>query len=124
MRLNDFPVLRVGVGDDVLDEVISVLVAGDVNEGDARSVDAALADAVEVPTQELSSANFQTLFDNLGSKLVHTVLRRVADNVVDGTAAVCRSSVFAYMLDTPIAKLTMGNNINVCQDLFNARALR
>jgi hypothetical protein len=43
--------------------------------------------------------------------------------VVDGTASVSRSSVFADMLDAPIPELSVGDHINTGQDLVDARTL-
>jgi hypothetical protein len=43
--------------------------------------------------------------------------------VVNGPAAISRSTVLADVLNAPVAKLTMSNNINACQNLFDARAL-
>jgi hypothetical protein len=43
--------------------------------------------------------------------------------MIDGTAAVSRGTVFADMLDAPVAKLAVCHNVNVCKDFFNAWAL-
>lgn len=43
--------------------------------------------------------------------------------MLDGSALVSRKAVFADMLDTPIAELTMGNQVDAAQDLVDARAL-
>jgi hypothetical protein len=43
--------------------------------------------------------------------------------MVDGTAAILRSTMLADVLDAPVAKLAMGDNVNVGKDLLNAGAL-
>ena len=43
--------------------------------------------------------------------------------MVNGTAAIARSAVLADVLDAPIPKLTMGDNINVSKNLLDAWAL-
>lgn len=43
--------------------------------------------------------------------------------MVDGTAAVLRSAVLTDVLDAPVAKLAMGDNVNVGKDLLNAGTL-
>jgi len=123
MGSNDLAVLGSGVGQDVLDEVVAVLIAGNVDQRDPGTVHAALADAVQVAAEELGTTDFQALLDDFGSKLVHAVFGSIANDMVDSPAAIRRSTVFADMLDTPVAELTMGNNVDVCQNFFNARAL-
>jgi hypothetical protein len=43
--------------------------------------------------------------------------------MVNGTATVRRSTVLADVLDTPVAELTMCNDVDVLQNLFNASTL-
>jgi len=43
--------------------------------------------------------------------------------VVDSSTAVRRSAVLTDMLDAPVAKLTVSNDINACKNLLNARTL-
>ena len=83
-----------------------------VNQGDARTVRATLADPFQIALEEFGSTNFETFLDHLGRKLVHAILSRIAKDVVDRTAAVSRRAMFTNVLDTPIAKLSMGHNIN------------
>ena len=123
MGSHDLAVLRSGVGQDPLDEVVAVLVAGNVDERNTRAVVTTLADAVEVALEELRTTNLQTLLNDLRGKLVHAVLGRIADDMVDGTAAILRSTMLADVLDAPVAKLAMGDNVNVGKDLLNAGAL-
>lgn len=116
--------LGIRVGQDVLDQVVAVLVAGDVDQRDARTVRTAFADAVQVAREELRSSDLEALLNDLGRELIHAVLGRVADDVVDGTAAIGGSAMLADVLDAPVAELTMGDDVDVCQDLLNAGTLR
>lgn len=50
MGSNNVAVLRAGMSQDVLNQVVAVLVAGDVDEGNSRSVSTALADTIKVAT--------------------------------------------------------------------------
>ena len=120
---NDFAVLRVGVGEDILHEVIAILVAGYVDQGDPGSVDAALADAVEIPSKKLGTSNLETLLHNLGCKLIHAVLGSIADDVVNRATTIRRGSMFTDVLDAPVAKLAMSHDVDVREDLFDAGTL-
>jgi uncharacterized protein YunC (DUF1805 family) len=44
--------------------------------------------------------------------LIHAVFGAVTKNVVDGAAAISGSTVFADMLNAPVAELAVGNDIN------------
>jgi hypothetical protein len=120
---NNFPVLGVGVSENVLDEVVSVLVTRDVNQRNARAVETTLTDTVKIPTEEINASDLKTLLNDLGCKLIHAVLRSIADDVVNGPATISRSTMLADVLDTPVAELAMSNDINASQYLFNARTL-
>jgi hypothetical protein len=43
--------------------------------------------------------------------------------MVDSSAAISWGTVLADVLDAPVAKLAMSNDVDACQDLLNARAL-
>ena len=116
-------VLRVGMSQDVLDEIIAVLVAGDINQRNARAVDSTLAHTIEVSAEKLRATNLQTLLDNLGGKLVHAVFSRVPNHMVDGAAAVSRGAMLADVLDAPVSKLAMRNNVDVGQDFLDTGTL-
>lgn len=45
---HNLAVLRIGMREDVLDEIVAILVAGNVYEGDARTIHAALANSIQV----------------------------------------------------------------------------
>jgi len=121
---NNLTVLWVGVSENVLDEIIAVLVTGDIDQWDARTIETTLTDTVKVAAEEVNTTNLEALLNNLGSKLVHAVLRGVADDVVDGSAAISWGTMLADVLNTPITELAMSNDINACQDLLDARALK
>ena len=120
---NDFAVLRVGVGEDILHEVVAILIAGDIDQGDPGSVDAALADAVEIPSKKLGTSNLETLLHNLGCKLIHAVLGSIADDVVNRATTIRRGSMFTDVLDAPVAKLAMSDDVDVREDLLDAGTL-
>lgn len=123
MAGNNLPVLWVGVGQDVLDQVVTVLVAGNVDEGNAWTVWTAFADAVQVAAEKLHSTNLETLLNYLGSELVHTVLRGVSDDMIDGAAAVGWSTMLADVLNAPVSELTMGDNVDAAKDFLNTWTL-
>lgn len=124
MGCNDLAMLRGRMGQYVLDEVIAVLVAGDVDQGNSGAVNAAFTDAVQISAKEVGAANLQALLDNFGGELIHAVLRSIANDVVDRPAAVRWSTVLTDVLDTPISKLAMGDDVDIGQDLLNAGALQ
>ena len=115
--------LGVGMGQDVLDQVVAILVAGNVNEWDPGTVRTALAHTVKVSTKEFSTTNLETLLNNLRGELIHAILRRIADHMVNSTAAVGRSTMFTDVLNAPVAELTMGNYVDVGENLFDAGTL-
>lgn len=121
---DNLTVLGGGVSQDVLDEVVAVLVAGNVDQRDPRAVEAAFADAVQIASEEIGAANLETLFDNLGGELVHAVLGSITDDVINSPAAVRRSPVLADVLDAPVSKLSVGDQVDVDQHLLNARTLQ
>lgn len=120
---NHVSVLGIGVGQDVLDEIIAILVAGNVDQRNARAVEATLADSVEVTAKELGAPDLKAFLNDLGSELIHGVLRSVPDDMINGTAAVRRGTMFANMLDAPVSKLAVCHDVDVGKDFLNARAL-
>lgn len=115
--------LGIRVGQDVLDQVVAVLVARNINERNSRTVNAALTDSVEVAAQELGTADLETFLHNLRGKLIHAVLGSIANDVVNGPTTVSRCAVFADVLNAPVAKLAVSNDINVGQNFFDAGTL-
>jgi len=84
---------------------------------------ATLADTIEITTQKINSTYLKTLLDNLRGKLVHAVLGCITDDMVNGSTTISWSTVLANVLNAPIAKLAMGDNVNASKDLLNAGAL-
>lgn len=120
---NNLTMLGICIGEDVLDEVVAVLVAGNVNERNPGPIHASLADSIKIAPEELGATNLETLLDDLGSKLIHGVFGSVSNDMINGTAPVRRSSVLADVLDAPVAELAVGDDVNVGKDLLDAMAL-
>lgn len=120
---DNLTVLRVGMSEDVLNEVVAILITCNIDKGNTGSIHASLTDAIQVSAQEFGPANFQAFLNNLGSELIHRVLRGISNDMIDGTAPVSRSAVLTDVLDAPITELTMGHNVNVEQDLLDAGTL-
>lgn len=53
MCCNDFPVLWIGMGEDVLNQIISILVACNVDQWNPRTVKASFTDSIEITTEEI-----------------------------------------------------------------------
>ena len=121
---NNLTVLRVGVRENVLDEVVAVLITGDVDQWNARTIETTLTDTIEVASEEVNTTNLEALLDDLGSELIHAVLGSIANDMINGSATISGGTMLANVLNAPVAKLSMSNNVNALQDLFNARALR
>jgi len=73
--------------------------------------------------QELSASHLETLFDDLGSKLIGTVLNGEAENMLNSTTLVSRATVLADVLNAPVTKLTMRDNVDTGEDFIDARTL-
>jgi hypothetical protein len=118
-----FTMLRSGIVENPLHQVVAVLVASNVDQGNSSSVTPSFTDTVEIPSQEVAPAYLQALLHDLRGKLIGAVLGSVADDMVNSSATVRRSPVFTYVLDAPIAELAMCDNVNVRKNLFDARTL-
>ena len=55
--------------------------------------------------------------------MIRAIFRSETQDVFDGTTFVRRSAVLANVLDAPVAKLTMRDNVNACEDLIDAWTL-
>lgn len=117
-------VLGIGVGQDVLDEIVAILVAGNVDQRNAWTVETTLADSVKVAAKKLRASDLETLLNDFGSELIHGILCSVTNDMIDSTAAVGRGTVFADMLDAPVAKLAVRHDVDVGKDFFNAWTLQ
>lgn len=136
---NELAMVGGGIGQDILDEIIAKLVPSDcvtvsktfvddeitltVDKGHARTVRASFAHTLQVAIKEVPSPDLQALLNHFRGILIHAVLCGKANNVVDGAAAVSGSTVFADVLDAPVAELTVSNNINAGKDLIDAGTL-
>lgn len=116
-------VLGIRVGQDVLNEIIAILVAGNVNQWNTRTVKTALADPVKVAAKKLGASDLEAFLNNLGRELIHGILRSVPNDMINGTAAVRRGTMLANVLDAPVAKLTVRHDVDVGKDFLDARAL-
>lgn len=57
MGSNHFSMLRGGVVEDPLDQVVAILIASNIDQRNASTVSAAFADAVKVTAKKVSAAN-------------------------------------------------------------------
>ena len=121
---DNLPMLGVGVSKNVLNEIVAVLVAGNINEWNTWTVIAAFANTIKISAEKFHSANLEAFFDNFGGELVHAILRCIANDVVNSTAAVNRCSMLANVLDAPISKLAVSNNVDTSKNFFDAWALQ
>jgi hypothetical protein len=113
----------VGIHQDPLNQVVAVLIPGNVDEWDARTIWMRSGNDAEVTFKELHATDLEALFDNFGSELIDTVAVGIAKDMVNDSALVWRGAVLAEMLNTPISKLPVGDEINVVDDFFDGRAL-
>lgn len=124
MSSDHVSVLGIGVGQDVLNEIIAILVAGNVDQWNTRTVKTTLADSVKVAAEKLGASDLEAFLNDLGSELIHGVLRSVPNDMINRTAAVRRGTMFANVLDAPVAKLAVRHDVDVGKDFLNAWALQ
>lgn len=94
-----------------------------VNQWNPGTIRASFADTLQVTLKEFGTSNFEAFLDYLRSKLVHTILCSVAEDVIDCTDTVSWSSVLADMLNAPVAELTVGDDVDTGEDFVDAWAL-
>jgi len=123
VRGYDLPVLRVGVLKDVLNKVVTILITGNVDQWNAWTVKTTLANTIKVTTKKVNTTNFEAFLNDLGGKLIHAILGGISNDMINCTAAISRSAMLADMLNAPIAKLAMSNDINALEDFLNAWTL-
>lgn len=78
----------------------------------------------EVTIHEFNTADLEAFLHNFGSKLINAVIVGIVENVVDDTALVGWGTMLAQVLDTPIAELTMSDEVDVCDHFLDSRALQ
>ena len=120
---NLLTLVSVGIHQDPLNEVVAILVSSNVDEGNARTIRTSSGDDAQIAVEELVTTNLEAFLDNLGSKLVDAVVVGVGENVINDTTLVWRRTMLAEVLDAPVAELTVGDEIDVGDDLFNSRTL-
>jgi len=120
---DDLATLSISMAENVLDQVVSELVAGDIDERHARAVSASLADTVKVTVKELGATDLEAFLDNLAGKLVHAVLGSKTEDVVDSVVTVRDGAVLADVLDAPVAELTVSDDINAGKNLVDTGTL-
>lgn len=123
MGSNNLTMLRVCMSKDVLDEVVAILVAGNVNKRDPRAIQTSLTDSVKIAAEEVGATDLETLLDDLGSELIHRILSSVTNDMINGAASVRRGSMLANVLDAPVSELTVSDDVDVYEDLLNAMTL-
>ena len=106
-----------------LNKVVAVLITGNINQGNASAVLSTLTHTIEVTTQEIRAADFETLLHDLGCKLVSAILCCVTNYMIYSTTAIRRSPVLANMLNAPVAKLSVGYDVDIRKNFFDAWAL-
>jgi len=116
--------LTLHIVEDVLDEIVTVLVRRNVNQWETGPIFTPLANASQIALNEFDSTNLETLLNHLGGKLIAAVLRGILNDMVDGAITIAWSSILAYVLNAPVAKLSVGNNVDTGQNLFNGRTLK
>ena len=78
------------VHEDPLNQVVAVLVAGNVNKWDAWTVRTSRSDDSKIAIQEIKTANLEALLNDFRSELINAVAVRVGENVVNDTSLVWR----------------------------------
>jgi hypothetical protein len=95
-----------------------------VNKRHAWTILAAFADTLKIPIEEIVTTNLQALLNDLRGVLIHAILCGKTKDVIDSTASISWRSVFADVLDAPVAELSMGNHIDTSKNLVDARTLQ
>lgn len=94
-----------------------------VDQRDARTVSTPFTHTLKVALEEVSATNLEAFLDDLRGELIHAVLGSIAEDMVNGAAPIRWCSMLADMLNAPVPKLTMSNNVDAIQDLDDARTL-
>lgn len=120
---NLLSLLLMGIHENPLDEVVSILITSNVNQRNSWSVRVRCGNYVEVSVKELNATNLETFLNNLGSILINAIAVGVDKNVVNDTSFVRRSTMFTQVLDAPVAELTVSNEVDVGDDFFDRGSL-
>jgi hypothetical protein len=82
--------MMVGIHQNPLYQIVAVLVTGNINQRNARTIWVGGSDDAKVTPEELNTANLQALLYNLGGKLIDAVVVGIVKDVVDDSALVWR----------------------------------
>jgi hypothetical protein len=94
-----------------------------IDQGYTGTVCTAFTDTVEISFKEFGAPNLEAFLNYLRGKLIHTILCRIANDMVDSTAAIGGESMLTNMLNAPVAKLAMRNKINASKDFVDTGTL-
>lgn len=108
---------------DVLDEIVAVLVTGNVDEWYAWTIVTTFANTIKVSAEEFDPTNLKALLNDFGCELIHTVLRCITNDMVNSAAAISWCTMLADVLDAPITELAMSNNVDTGKYFLNAWTL-
>lgn len=64
--------------------------------------------------QKFRTSDLQAFLDNLGCKLIHAVVNGTVEDMVGSSTLIERGTVLANMLDAPISKLAVRENVYLC----------
>lgn len=120
---NDLTMLSSAVCQDVLDEIITELVSSNVDKWHTGTIGTALTDALKITVEKFVASDLEALFDNLGSILVHAVLGCKAEDMINSTATISWSTMFANVLDAPVSELAVRNDVDASENFIDARTL-
>jgi len=95
-----------------------------INQRDAWAVRASFTNSDEVAFQKVRASDLEAFLDDLRSKLIHAVFGGVAEDMIDSATTVRWQPMLADMLNAPVAKLSMSNNIDAGEDLVDAGTLQ
>lgn len=119
---NLLSLLLVGIHKNPLNEIVAVLIASNIDERNSWSLGMSCGNHIQIPIEKLNSANLEAFLDHLRGILVDAVAVSIDEDVVNDTSFVRWSTVLTEMLDAPVAKLSVSNEINVGNDFLNGRS--
>ena len=94
-----------------------------VDECHARTFRLSFANDRQVLAKELVAFDLEALLDYLRRVLIDAVVHCTMKDMINRTTHIIWCTMLADVLNTPIAELAMGNEINVSKHLFNALTL-
>jgi Trk K+ transport system NAD-binding subunit len=111
------------VQQDPLDQIVAKLIASNIDQGHARAVGSAFTNALEVAIKEAILANLEALLNDLGSILIHAVLSRKAQDMINGTSRILGRAMLTNVLNAPVAELAMRDDIDTGKHFVDTRTL-